>query len=256
MHFVQIDQRRYAQFPRLRQAAGLVHAFSTRPADLAQRDGPGSADRAAERRAMVADWGLDPARLRYCEQVHEPGLVVVDESCPAGLLAQCDGSLTALPGVPLMTFSADCPLVLAFDPVQRVLGLAHASWRCTVARMTARLIEQMGTQFGCRPADLLAGVGPGAGPCCYEVQGDVYAAAAVLPARDRCFQRRDGRLYFDLWEANRTQFVEMGVAAEQIEAAGLCTLCHNDVFYSYRREGAGCGHFALLAALRDRPRDA
>ena len=99
-------------------------------------------------------------------------------------------------------------------------------------------------------------MGPGAGPCCYEVQDDVYEAAAVLSARERCFQRRDGRLYFDLWEANRTQLVDTGVAAEQIEAAGLCTLCHNDVFYSYRREGAGCGHFALLAALRDRPRDA
>jgi polyphenol oxidase len=251
MHFTQIGQRRYAQFPRLRQAAGLVHAFSTRPANLAQREGPGAADRAAERRAMVADWGLTPDRLRYCEQVHQPGLVVVDESCPAGLLTQCDGSLTALPGVPLMTFSADCPLVLAFDPLQRVLGLAHASWRCTVAGMTTRLIERMTTQFGCRPADLLAGVGPGAGPCCYEVQSDVYEAAAALAARDRFFQRRDGRLYFDLWEANRAQFIEMGVHVEHVEAPSLCTLCHNDVFYSYRREGAGCGHFALLAALCD-----
>jgi polyphenol oxidase len=252
MHFVQIGERRYAQFPRLRQAAGLVHAFSTRPADLAQREGPSAAKRAVERRTMVADWGLDPARLRYCEQVHEPGLIVVDEACPAGLLARYDGSLTALPDVPLMTFSADCPLVLAFDPVQRVLGMAHASWRCTVARMTARLIERMRVQFGCRSADLLAGVGPGAGPCCYEVQGDVYEAAAELPGRGHYFQRRDGRLYFDLWEANRMQFVESGVAAKQIEAAGLCTLCHNDVFYSYRREGAGCGHFALLAALCDK----
>lgn len=249
MHFQLICMRRYAQFPGLRRATGLIHAFSTRPADLAQRDGPDAADRAGERRIMAADWGLDPGELRYCEQVHEPGLVVVDRSWPAGLLAVCDGVLTSVPGVPLMTFSADCPLVLAFDPVRCVVGMAHASWRCTVAGMTTRLIERMGAQFGCRPADLLAGVGPGAGPCCYEVQGDVYEAAAVLPARDRLFQRRDGRLYFDLWEANRTQFIEMGVPAEQVEVAGLCTLCRNDVFYSYRRQGAGCGHFALLAAL-------
>ena len=254
MHFVQIDAQRYAQFPRLRQAGGLVHAFSTRPADLAQRDDEGAAQRAAARRTMVMDWGLDPTQLHYCEQVHEPRLIVVDEACPAGLHMGCDGAVTALPNVPLMTFSADCPLVLAYDPRRRVLGMAHASWRCTVARMTARLVERVQVQFGCRPADLLAGVGPGAGPCCYEVQEDVYEAAAELAARDRFFQRRDGRLYFDLWEANRAQLLEMGVAAEQVELAGLCTLCHNDVFYSYRRAGPGCGHFALLAALCESPR--
>ena len=125
MHFITIQQRRYAQFPRLRHAAGLLHAFSTRPADLAQREGPGAAHRAAQRELMVEDWRLASAGLRYCEQVHKPGLRVVDESCPTGLLADCDGILTALPGVPLMTFSADCPLILASQDHDRRIG---AGW--------------------------------------------------------------------------------------------------------------------------------
>ncbi|MEW6197447.1 MAG: polyphenol oxidase family protein [Planctomycetota bacterium] len=248
MHFVQIAPRRYAQFDRLRQVAGLVHAFSTRPENLAPRNG----DHADERRQMVADWGLNPQRLCHCEQVHGRQITVVEDPWTGGPLAETDGAITALPELPLMAFSADCPLVLVADPVRRVLGLVHASWRCTVARMTARLVEQMTTRFDCRSDDLWAGVGPGAGPCCYEVGPEVYEAAAGLTDRDRCFVERDGRRFFDLWTANRVQLLETGVPADRVEIAELCTMCRTDVFFSYRREGPGCGHFALLAALTAR----
>lgn len=254
IHFVEIAGRRYAQFEHLRHVAGLVHAFSTRPMNVAPRDGCGAAQRAANRRTMVADWGLEARRLCYCQQVHESHLAVVDDSRPGGPLPGCDGVITALPGRPLMTFSADCPLVLVADPVRRVLGLVHASWRCTMARMAERLVELMAARCGCRTADLRAGVGPGAGPCCYEVQRDVYEAATELPGREQCFSTRAGRLYFDLWQANRMQLVAAGVPEERIEVAGVCTLCRNDVFYSYRREGPDCGHFGLLAALTAEPR--
>jgi copper oxidase (laccase) domain-containing protein len=96
---------------------------------------------------------------------------------------------------------------------------------------------------------LLAGVGPSAGPTRYEVGEEVYEAAAGLPERERFFPRRDGRLYFDLWEANRSQLVFAGVSPENIEVAGICTISRTDLFYSYRREGPGCGHFCLLAGV-------
>jgi polyphenol oxidase len=252
MHFVRIQDRRYAQFTHLRHAAGLMHAFCTRPANVAPRTGPGVAQRAAARRTMAADLGLVPERLHYCQQVHDTHIAVVDGATHDAYLRNCDGAVTQQPDLPLMTFSADCPLVLVVDPAQRVLGMVHASWRCTVACMTTHLIELMRTRFGCRPADLLAGVGPGAGPCCYEVREDVYEAAAVLTGRERFFQTRGGRLYFDLWSANQAQLREAGLSAGKIESAGVCTLCRNDVFYSFRREGKGCGHFGLMAALVER----
>ena len=260
MHFLEIQGRRYVQFERLRHEGGLLHAFSTRPANLSPHPGPDAAGCAERRRMMAVDFSLDPSRLCYCQQVHEARIAVLDDARMGGPLPSYDGVVTHLGGVPLMTFSADCPLVLAYDPVRPALGLAHASWRCTLARLTGRLTELMISRLGCRAPDLLAGVGPGAGPCCYEVQADVYSAASALaldsPAgsqgladRDRFFQRRGGRLYFDLWQANHAQLVEAGVRPENVEVAELCTLCHNDVFYSHRREGDGCGHFGLLAAL-------
>jgi len=250
MHLEQVGGRCYAQLDRLRHLPSLIHAFSTRPADLAPRPGPNAAATDEQRRRMVADWGLDPDQLRYCQQVHGQRLVVVDQGLPAGRVPECDGLLTDRRAVPLMTFSADCPLVLVIDAGRRALGMAHASWRCTVARIAFRLVELMVARFGCRPAELWAGIGPGAGPCCYQVQADVYQAAAGLPDRERCFARRAGRLYFDLWQANVSQLEQAGLERENIELAGICTMCERELFHSYRREGKGCGHFALMAAWR------
>ncbi len=245
LRLVQINGRRYAQFDGLRQISGLRHAFATRPLNLAPREGT------ANRSTMAADLGFDPARLCFCQQVHQTELAIVDGTPRGGPLGEVDGVLTATPDVALLTFSADCPLVLVFDPVQRIVGLAHASWRCTVGQITRRLVELAAARFGSRPDDLLAGIGPGAGPCCYEVQDDVYQTAAQLPQRERLFPRRGGRLFFDLWAANQVQLLDAGLQPGNIESADVCTLCRNDLFYSYRREGPGCGHFGLLAGLTE-----
>lgn len=250
MDVVTIAGRRYAQFPRLRAAPGLVHAFSTRPADVSPRADGREEERAARRRQMAGDLGLDPQRLTCCLQVHGLRIAVWDDAPRGGgLLEGFDGVVTAVADVPLMTFSADCPLVLAYDPRRRVLGLLHASWRCTVGQLGRRLVELLVTRYGTVPADLRVGIGPAAGPCCYEVQDDVWQAAAELPRRDEVFLHRNGRLYFDLWQANRQLLLEAGVRDANIELAGMCTMCRNDLFFSYRREGAGCGHFGLMAAL-------
>jgi YfiH family protein len=242
------DVRRYARFPRLERAAGLVHAFSTRPQDVSMRTNGDAPVRAARRAVMIRDLGLDPERLRCCVQVHGTAIHVADDRSPARVEG-VDAIVTATPGLPIMTFSADCPLVLLFEPQRRVLGLAHASWRCTLAEIVPKVVALMAEKFGARPAAMLAGIGPSAGPDAYEVKDDVYEAAAGQPERERLFPRRDGRMYFDLWTANRLALERAGVPAEQIEVAGICTMTRTDVFYSFRREGAGCGHFGLAAAV-------
>jgi YfiH family protein len=249
MHFLNVGGRRYAQFERLRTAPGLAHAFSTRPLDVSMCDDSRAAECAARRRQMAIDFGFDPGDLHCCVQVHEARVAVVGQTHGVGRLEGHDAVVTDTPGGALMAFSADCPLVLVYDPVCHAVGVAHASWRGTVAAIARKLVETMRRRFGCQPTDLLAGVGPSAGPECYEVRQDVYEAAAGLPNRDRLFTTRDGRLYFDLWEANRSQLQQAGIGPESIETAGICTMSRRDLFYSYRREGAGCGHFGLLAGL-------
>lgn len=251
MQFYYVEDRRYAQFSALRGAPRLIHAFATRPMDVSARADGREPQRRAARARMARDLGLDPDRLHHTIQIHEPRLAVVSPDTPPGPLADCDGLLTALPGAALMTFSADCPLILVYDFETPAVGMVHSSWRCTVAHSTRLLVETMRSAFGSKPARLLAGVGPSAGPLAYEVKDDVYQAAASLPDRDRLFRAEEGRLYFDLWEANRRQLIDAGVEPANIELAGYCTMTHSDVFFSYRREGPGCGHFGLMAALSE-----
>ncbi|MBK9119444.1 MAG: laccase domain-containing protein [Phycisphaerales bacterium] len=248
MQFVTRGGRHYAQFERLARVPGFVHAFTLRPEDVSARDDEWASVRAARRATALRDWHLPAEALRYTHQVHEPRLMVVHAETPPGPINRCDGLVTTLPGIPLMTFSADCPLVLLVDPGRRVVGMAHASWRCAVGGIVGRLVETMTTVCGCEPQALYAGVGPSAGPDAYEVRLDMYAAAADLPERERFFHRRNGGMYFDLWAVNVAQLEAAGVPRAHIEVAGLCTMSRTDLFYSFRREGRGCGHFGLLAA--------
>jgi len=249
MHFVQIEDRRYLQLEALRHRTGLVHAWSTRPHDVSPRGDARAPERAANRERMAQDFGFDAARLSFCVQVHGERLeLVADESTP-GPLEGCDGVATTVRGASLMTFSADCPLVLIFDPHRPAVGLAHASWRCTTAQVTARLVALMESELGCRPSRMLAGIGPAAGPCCYEVGDDVREAARGLPGYEALFEPHGRRWHFDLWQANRRLLEAAGIPADQIEVSDLCTICHPELLYSFRREGRGCGHFGLLAGL-------
>lgn len=247
-----IQGRRYLQFAKLAAFDGLVHAFSTRGWDMSTRSGEGEQQRAANRATFVCDWGLDPRRLYWCEQVHQPDIALIDQPMADGprRLAGYDGAISLVRGQPLMGFSADCPLVVVYAPRAGAVGIAHASWRCTVAQIVRQMVSLLVEHSGADARELVGGIGPSAGPQHYEVGEDVYAAAAELPERERLFPRRDGRMFFDLWLANRLQLRAAGLREENIATASLCTISEGDLFYSYRREGAGCGHFALLAALR------
>lgn len=249
LEYFQLNQRRYARFPRLSRAAGLVHAFSTCPWDVAARDDGQSDERTGRRAIMTEDLGFRADRLFHTIQVHETRIAGINADSPAGAYFGHDALHTTAPDCALMTFSADCPLILLFDPQRRAIGMVHASWRCTVAHAATLLVQALRDSYGCQAAELLAGIGPSAGPTAYEVKEDVWQAAADLPGRDEFFPRRDGRMFFDLWTANRRALERAGLKPENIEVAGVCTISSPGVFYSFRREGAGCGHFGLLAGL-------
>src|SRR5207247_2132614 len=116
-----------------------------------------------------------------------------------------------------------------------------------IARRAVETLTKLGADF----ARLVVAIGPSAGPCCYEVGPDVveFARAAGLPAA--CIMpTRDGHARLDLWEANRADLVAAGVVPQHIHVAELCTICRPDLFYSYRRDGAGAGRMLGVIARR------
>jgi copper oxidase (laccase) domain-containing protein len=114
--------------------------------------------------------------------------------------------------------------------------------------VTTRLVEKLCTEFGCRCEDLVAGISPSAGPCCYRVGAEVVDAAVreLGIMAERFFRVSGGKFIFDLWGANRRQLQAAGVPDAKITAARVCTICHNDTYPSYRAEGAAAGRFVAV----------
>lgn len=250
------DDETLLRFERLAAEPGIVHAFASRPWNLAPHRGPQRELAVERRRRICAALGVAFDRLTSPQQVHGAEILRVEESDigagrlgRAGAVPFVDGLITDRPGLPLVLLSADCPLVLAYDPRRPALGIVHASWLGTAAGITARLVDRLRAEFGCDAADLRAAISPCAGPCCYEVGNEVLRIFRTRFAEAERFFRASGdRFLLDLWEANQAQLLSAGVRPERIERADTCTICSGR-FWSHRRDGADTGRSALFAAL-------
>jgi YfiH family protein len=139
---------------------------------------------------------------------------------------QGDGLMTNVPGVLLGIQTADCVPVLAVDVRQRAVAAFHAGWRGTVARMVEKGIAAMEAEYGSRPEDLVAAVGPSIGACCYSVGEEVrHAFETEFAHGGELLGMVDGEIRLDLWEANRRQLLEAGVGSENITVLRHCSGC-------------------------------
>lgn len=203
----------------------------------------------ANHRLTCQALGLDVEDLVSCVQVHGAEVGVVDERDRGTARPGTDALITAAPGLWLMLRFADCTPVLLHDPVRRVVGLAHGGWRGIAAGVARKTVAAMRDAYGCRPADLIAGVGPAIGPCCYEVGEDVAEAIGqAFPAAPSLLSpRANGRWHLDLWSAARLQLARAGV--RQVHVSGVCTACHTKEWYSHRAERGRTGRHAVLIGL-------
>lgn len=201
---------------------------------------------------------VDSKRLVCAQQVHGNHVYLVTQS-DAGhgyesyedAIAETDALITQVPDLPLAIFCADCVPILVFDPVQRAVGAIHAGWRGTVSNITGQTICAMIDRFGTDPGDVLAGIGPSIGRCCYEVGPEVIDAwkSTGVDEQERAVDRDDVRFRFDLWTANSMALITAGVPTSQIEVTGECTRCQSDRYFSYRAQGKQAGRFAAIIAL-------
>jgi len=252
-----IEDTSLFRFPALACIDGFAHAVTSRPWNMATHCGPDT-ERAVERRQKVCrHLGLAFENLTAADQIHSPHVLrVLPSDIGAGregrhtALRFIDGMVCNLPGVALMQFSADCPIVIAVDPDRRVFGTAHASWRGTVAGITTELVRVLQHEFDVNPADLITALCPCAGPRDYAVGDDVRRIAMTrLPGAERFFTSDADRWLFDMRSANVDQLVRTGVREDNISVASISTM-RDDRFYSHRREGEAAGRFALIAGFQ------
>lgn len=245
------------RWPELTQAAfgrgGGVSAppYDSLNASFAVKDDPVRVR--ANRALMARTLGWDPERIVSANQVHGRRVEAVGRDRIGGPdLPETDALVTDQPGVLLLLKFADCVPVVLWDPVRRVVGVAHAGWRGTVAGTPAAALECMRERYHTRASDVMVGIGPSIGPCCYEVGPEVAAQVGRAFVGANVLQTgADGRMRFDLWSANVETLLRAGVAEEHVAVAGICTRCQHDLFFSHRAAGGLTGRFAFVAGIRD-----
>lgn len=199
--------------------------------------------------------GFDPRNTVFTKQIHSDVVERVGEAERGrGLLREvekgCDGLITNVPNVALTVFSADCTPVLLYDPVRRAVGAVHAGWRGTAAQIPAKAVERMGQEFGSRPEDIRAAVGPCISQCCFETDGDVPEAMfkAFGQEAEQAVRPQGKKYYVNLKELNAMALRRAGV--QRIDIAEECTACQPERFWSHRRVGNHRGSLAAIIMIR------
>ena len=252
------------------EKAGVRHAFVGRGGGVSEGAFAGlnlglftedRAERVAENeRRFCRAFGVKT--LIRVRQVHGREVLAVDRAVEDEKLwrkTERDAIITNQAGAALAVLTADCVPVILYDPARRVAGIAHAGWRGTCLKAAAAAVEAMQKWFNCRPGDILAGIGPGIGPCCYTVEGPVIRAAEESFGADTSkviCHRDDHTPVFDLIAANRLILEQAGLAPGSIETTDLCTSCRPDLFFSHRRDRGKTGrqiNFVMLGFSGERP---
>lgn len=240
----------YYTFGHLSACENLLHFVSSGGKNLGFQNGGISETVLANRLELAGNVGFDLKRLVVGHQVHGSAVAEIgdNEAGRGGCddesrIPDTDALVTDKEDLCLMALTADCAPVLFFDPVRRVIAAAHAGWRGTVAGIAAKTVRLMCERYGCRATDILAGIGPAIGPCCFEVGEEVAEAFYPLYKEMVYPGKASGKYRIDLGGANRVQLLDAGLESAHIELSGLCTVCCHDDFFSYRYAGALAGRF-------------
>ncbi len=237
--------------------------------------------------AVCGDPLQERAELVTIRQFHSGMVRVVERTAkplatPEGKAAlRGDGLMTSEPGLMLGVQTADCVPVLLADTRTRAVAAFHAGWRGTLTRIVERGVGAMRLQFGSRPKDLVAAIGPCIGACCFAVGEEVraefesqFAYAAKLfsevyetdPVRQKypmlfLTARAPGhsslgpQIHMDLWQANRRQLLDAGLRRKAITLAGECTACTRLAngrrkYFSHRAEHGFTGRMLSVVGVK------
>ena len=245
--------------------SGVRHGFSTRTGGVSPAPwdslnlGVGRGDdmdRVRENyRRFWAVLGTDEHRAVLSKQVHEDNVRhVTAEDCGKGLFRErdytsVDAMITDTPDIPLVVFSADCGIILLYDPVRRAVGAAHAGWRGAAAGIVYKTVRRMQETFGTDPRDLRAAIGAAIGPCCFETDADVPRALRDALGREAesYITRRGQKWHVDLKGVHARWLEKAGVT--QIDVCPDCTACRPDLYWSPRRRGQARGAQIAMICL-------
>lgn len=194
----------------------------------------------------------DNSHFVVADQTHSDHISVITEKETKGwsrledAVADCDALITNQKGIILAVLTADCVPVLLFDKEKEIVAAIHAGWKGTEAKIVAKTVEKMIEVFDSDPKDIIAGIAPSIGRCCYEVGEDV---AKHFFNEHGSFDTIGEKYMLDLPFINKKQLLDSGLLEAHIEMSGVCTACEVERFFSYRKEQGCSGRFMSMIGI-------
>jgi YfiH family protein len=234
----------YFEISEMAKLEWIRHAFLTRKGGVSlspydslnvdENNGDRKENIYQNRDRIATAFGFTHKRFILLNQSHQDGILILKKPVEAlPFFLEYDAMITDAPDMILGIKTADCIPILIVDRKKSVIAAIHAGRRGTSLQITKKVLRKMEEKFGCLPEELLIALGPSIGSCCYEIDEKVF-----LPDWEPfSVPKGNGRWMVDLSKINITQMKEEGIKENQISRIDLCTSCHSDLFFSYRKEG-------------------
>ena len=192
--------------------------------------------------------GIDRWKLILAKQTHSNHIAIVTNT-KKNIFEDTDGFITKKKNIVLGIITADCYPVFFYDPKRLVIGILHAGYKGIIERIVVHMLDVLG-DMGCIAEDIIVGVGPGIGQCCYNVAKeriDLFNETLQYP---NMFIQKNGEYFLDLQYIILQELESHGIPDKNIESANLCTKDNTDKFYSYRAyDNTGKGQFLSYIGL-------
>lgn len=259
----------YISYKALENIPWLCHGFSTRMGGVS-KEHLSSMNLGHERddleenviknhEIIATAIGFDPKNIVASKQTHTTNIKVVSkDDIGKGIYRDrdydnIDGMITNEQEVVLATYFADCVPLYIVDTKNKAIGLSHSGWRGTVGRMGKVTIDKMKQEYGTRPEDVIACIGPSICQNCYEVSEDVameFIKEFPKHVDEILINKENGKYMLDLWACNYIILKECGVLEENIHLPDICTCCNPDIMFSHRATNGKRGNLAAFLEIK------
>lgn len=222
----------------------VEHFFTTRETCIKSKE-PEYEKIVFENKKDICEYlNISPQNLITPSQTHTANIAIAHSG--QNNYPDTDGLITTESDIAIFLNFADCTPIIFFDKKQNIGAVSHAGWCGTAQKIAALTVKKLVTEFNSGAKDIIAAIGPAISKCCYNVGEDVAnQLLATVLNKNGLSEQHGEKIFVDLKGINKQQLLEAGV--EQIDVCPYCTVCNNDLFFSYRKENATTNrHSAVL----------
>ena len=184
---------------------------------------------------FLKQFDIDDQNCIGMNQIHGDHIVLVNNQDKGTVFLETDGIITKESDIFLMVKTADCLPVFFYEPIKKIIGIAHLGWKGIFLNLGSKMVEKM-VELGAKVSDIYIGIGPFIHVCCYDVLNErVDQFQEKYGSDPKVYKQKKGKYYLDLQYLLKKQFMKIGCDLQKIEFSDACTSCNNQNFFSYRK---------------------